>query len=159
MKRDGVSSSTVGCPWRVQNTQSAWGIRRCFTSVAALYGKYLQRVKRLDPLIEPVKPDDGDLWPIADEMAGIAWRYGMKLFTCSEPRLAQRPGFSKGACIDGNLLGATTTAATDRKMRGREECGCTKHTDIGDYGEHECGYSCLYCYANPSHERFSQQKA
>lgn len=144
---------------RVCRELSAMGIHCCFTSVADLYGKYMQRVRRFYPAKEPVEPNDGELWPTADEMAGIARRYGMRLFTCCEPRLAQRPGFSKGACIDGNLLGATTAAATDRKMRGREECGCTKHTDIGDYEKHECGYSCLYCYANPNHGRFVQEVA
>ncbi len=80
------------------------------------------------------------------------------MFACTEAVLASQAGFLRGACIDGRLLGASTAAATDRKMRGREECGCTLHTDIGDYLTQECGYSCVYCYANPNHRRFRLER-
>ncbi len=126
------------------------GVRTCFTSIADLYGKAVKRVERLYPGRTLRDPTDEELALMAGEMARIASRYGMRLFTCTEARLRKYQGFSKGACIDGALLRASVAGATDRKMRGREECGCTLHTDIGDYESQECGYSCIYCYANPS---------
>jgi hypothetical protein len=100
-------------------------------------------------------PSTAELAAIAAEMARIADMFELRLFSCTEADLAACDGFSKGACIDGTLLGGSRAAATETKMRGREECGCTLHTDIGDYVTQECGYACVYCYANPNHRRFN----
>ncbi|NBY46639.1 MAG: hypothetical protein EBQ56_02450 [Proteobacteria bacterium] len=40
-------------------------------------------------------------------------------------------------------------------MAGREDCACSKHLDIGDYVSQECGYGCMYCYANPNHRAYT----
>ena len=109
------------------------------------------------PAIELLQPTIEEVDLLSKEMISIARRFGMAVYACTESELADRPGFRKGACIDGALLGATKAAATDRKMKGREECGCTKHVDIGDYVSQECGYSCVYCYANPNHRRYQFQ--
>jgi hypothetical protein len=130
------------------------GITTCFTSLVDPYRKFEQRIKTFFPRIELRAPSIGEVDAIAREMADIATASGMRLNACAESSLAGRPGFVNGACIDGALLQGTTAAATDRKMKGREECGCTKHIDIGDYVSQECGYSCVYCYANPNHQRY-----
>jgi hypothetical protein len=128
---------------------SAIGIRRCFVSIADLYSKVVDRIRRIYPARRLRKPEDDELISMAKEMADIAGDYGVDLYTCCEPRLLSYPGFTKGACIDGLVLGGSSTAATDRRAKGREECGCTVHTDIGDYVTQECRFSCVYCYANP----------
>ena len=138
---------------------TAFGVRTCFTSIADMYGKAVKRVERLYPGRTLRDPTDAELEPIAVEMAQIAGQYGMRLFTCTEARLREYEGFSKGACIDGSLLKASVSGATDRKMRGREECGCTLHTDIGDYESQECGYSCVYCYANPNRRGLASRES
>jgi hypothetical protein len=133
----------------------ALGVARCFTSVADLYPRFVARVRRLYPGVQLRVPTDDEVADIAGQMVERARGSSLRLLSCSEARLAGQPGFEKGACVDGALLGATTRGASDRKMRGREECGCTLHTDVGDYATQECGYSCIYCYANPSHRRYN----
>lgn len=132
---------------------SRLGVRRCFTSFADRYAKYEQRVRRLRG-IALRDPSPEEAASIAGEMAAIAHSHGVQLLACTEPLLAACDGFAKGACIDGRLLKGPIAAATDRRMRGREECGCTLHVDIGDYASQECGDSCIYCYANPNYRRF-----
>lgn len=136
-------------------TLTSIGVTTCFTSVADHYAKFRQRMHQSFPDLSLRDPSTAELTAIATEMARIADMVGLRLFSCTEAALAACDGFSKGACIDGTLLGGSRAAATDTKMRGREECGCTLHTDIGDYVTQECGYSCLYCYANPNHRRFA----
>ncbi|MBI2941199.1 MAG: DUF1848 family protein [Chloroflexi bacterium] len=132
-------------------------VRICFTSVADRYAKFEQRINRMFPHIALRDPDGPELEAIAGRMVEIATTHGMELLSCTEPGLASRPGFQKGSCIDGPLLGGRSGEATDRKMKGRTECGCTVHTDIGDYVTQECRYSCVYCYANPNSRRFRVQ--
>ena len=131
------------------------GITRCVTSLADHYAKFRQRMKRLYPEKQLRDPSTDELVAVARTMAEIAQSYGIRLQACSEPRLAERTGFEKARCIDGACLNlrAPTAAATDTKLKGREECGCTLHTDIGDYEEQDCSYSCIYCYARNSLDR------
>lgn len=136
------------------------GVRRCYTSLADRYLKFEQRIKRFFPHITLRDPEDSEVAVLAQEMAQVAAGYGMQVFSCTEAALARCAGFRKGSCIDGPLLGGRTKRlATDQKMRGREECACTLHADIGDYVTQECGYSCVYCYANPNHRRFGARRA
>ena len=132
------------------------GIRRCITSLADPYRKFQQRLKRLYPEKQLREASTDEVAEITRSMAEIGQIYRIRIEACSEARLAARPGVERARCIDGACLSpqASRAAATDTKMPGREECGCTLHTDVGDYEEHECGYACIYCYANPNHERF-----
>jgi hypothetical protein len=141
------------------------GIRRCFTSVADHYQKVERRFARFFPHVTLRTPRTEELESIANAMSMIARDHGIEVHTCTEPRLETLGGFAHGSCIDGALLqrhagsGAKVSLAkaTDRSYPGRAECGCTVHTDIGDYEEHECRYSCAYCYANPNHRRFEHE--
>jgi hypothetical protein len=126
------------------------GVQRCFLSFAHLYGRAVRRVARAHSGTALREPAEEEMSAIAAGMRHIAGAHHVRLLACTEPQLLRFEGFTKGACVDGGLLGGRVSAATDRKMRGREECGCTVHTDIGDYVDQECGYSCIYCYANPS---------
>lgn len=133
---------------------TAVGVTTCFTSIADRYGKFEQRMRRHFSGCELRDPSTEEIDTIAVDMSDVARAHRLRLYSCTEAALAANDGFEKGACIDGRLLGGSKAAATDTKMRGREECGCTLHTDIGDYVTQECGYSCVYCYANPNHRRF-----
>ena len=130
------------------------GISRCITSLADRYAKFERRISQSFPGIELRDPSEDEITDITGKMAQIANIYGVLLLSCTEPGLVCRAGFTRASCIDGGLLRGPTAPATDVKMRGREECGCTLHTDIGDYVTQECGYACIYCYANPNHRRF-----
>jgi hypothetical protein len=145
---------------RMCHAVAAVGVRQLFTSVADRYAKFVNRLRRSLPGIALRDPSVEELDAIAGHMRDVASHRGIRLVGCTEAVLTER-GIAKGACIDGRLLARATgwkvptAPATDTKMRGREECGCTLHTDIGDYVTQECGYSCVYCYANPNHRRFT----
>lgn len=130
------------------------GVRRAFTSVADRYAKVEQRVRRHVPGVRLRDPAPDELAHIGATMRERAAAHGIALFACTEQPLVER-GLQRGACIDGRLLSAaacqraSTAPATDTRMPGREACGCTLHTDIGDYQTQACGYACIYCYANP----------
>jgi hypothetical protein len=136
------------------------GVHRCFTSFADHYAKFRQRVHRYLPGMVLIDPPDGEKQRMGMELATIAQAHGIVLYSCAEAVLEGVSGITKGACIDGafmsRVLGrpVTQAKASDQRMPGREACGCTAAIDIGDYTAQECGYACLYCYANPNHRRF-----
>lgn len=140
------------------------GVRRAFTSVADRYAKVERRVRRHAPGVALRDPEPDELDAIVTTMRELAAAHGIQLFACTEQPLVER-GLERGACIDGRLLSAaacqraSAAPATDTKMPGREACGCTLHTDIGDYQTQECGYACIYCYANPNHRRYTRQQS
>ncbi len=119
-------------------------------SFAQWYGKSKRRAERLgfayvDPPLEAKQKD-------ALYLAGIAGRYGLNLYCCSQDFLAGIPGVRPSACIDGRLLrachpeGLPVSVRKDRTQR--RECRCTESVDIGSYTQ-TCPHSCVYCYANP----------
>lgn len=137
-------------------------VRRIITSVVDPYLKFRQRLERFFPDVQLREPALEELSAIVAAMREISAAHGMDLVACSEPSL-EALGISPAACIDGNLLRAksgdrpSARKATDVHMKGRESCGCAFHTDIGNYESHECGFGCVYCYANPNHKRFKLQ--
>jgi hypothetical protein len=140
-----------------------FGVSRCFSSFADHYAKFRRRVSRHVPGMALVDPPAGEKQRMGTELAAIAGAHGIALSSCAEPALEDVAGIAKGACIDGALLSRvlghpiTRARSTEQRSPGREACGCTHAVDIGDYEAQECGYACLYCYANPNHRRFLQQ--
>lgn len=125
-------------------------IRDIRFSFAQWYGKSKRRAERqgfayVDPAPEEKRKD-------AVYLAGIAARYGLNLYCCSQDFLADIPGIRPSACIDGRLLqachpgGLPVSIRKDRTQR--RECRCTESVDIGSYTQ-TCPHSCIYCYANP----------
>jgi hypothetical protein len=140
------------------------GVQRCYTSFADHYAKFRQRVRRIYPDVELVDPPEDTKREWAAKLAAIAGEHRIELHCCTEAVLESVPGITKGRCIDGGLLtelgGQTVSCAkaSDTQSPGREACGCTRAIDIGNYQQQECGYACLYCYANPNHRRFASQQ-
>ncbi len=137
------------------------GIRRCITSIADHYRKFQLRMRRHFPHRRLRQPHPEELAAITGAMVEIGQRYGMRLEACTESALASQPGFCAASCIDARLLDprwehrqGAPPPATDVQMAGREACGCHRHADIGDYAWQECGYACVYCYANPNHRYY-----
>lgn len=133
------------------------GVQTCVTSIADHYKKFVRRMKRFQPHLELVDPDETEIRRVAEEMGEVAGRYGIKLQACTESSLAQlhQYGFSPASCIDAEaLIGTNPRAASDRRFARRASCGCHAHVDIGDYEWQECGYGCIYCYANPNHRYY-----
>ena len=137
------------------------GVTRCITSVADHYRKFQLRMRRHFPHRRLRHPEEEELAVITRTMGEIGKTYGIRLEACTESTLAEQPGFCAASCIDARLLDPryqqrqeSPSPATDTRMAGREECGCHRHTDIGDYVWQECGYACVYCYANPNHRYY-----
>jgi hypothetical protein len=136
------------------------GVTQVFTSIADHYRKFEQRMQRCWPARQLRDPDPAELQEITCAMQQMTEAHGLHLVGCTEPALTAC-GIAAGSCISASLLRQASGTkvpsgrASDTHMPGRETCGCTVHTDIGDYVEQECGYACAYCYANPNHKRFA----
>ncbi len=132
------------------------GVERCTTSFMTPYGKVLQRFRRLFPQISLVDPPPDQKRAWAAALREIAGTYGIRLSSCTDAVLFDV--LPKGACVDGRLLNSLSASRVScAKAPGRDACGCTHSIDIGDFERQECGYACLYCYANPNHRRFAGQ--
>lgn len=149
------------------------GIARSVTSFADSYQKVQWRIARSLPGAALVDLSVEQQRRLAAELLEIADHHGMQLASCAEPGIegveAGDATIERAACVDGALLNrlaagscdksaarvASTGPASDRRVPGRAACGCTAMVDVGDYQLHECGYACLYCYANPNHRRYT----
>ncbi|GIW13025.1 MAG: hypothetical protein KatS3mg062_0464 [Tepidiforma sp.] len=140
----------------------AAGIRSCVTSKVDRYKKFERRMKRLHPDKQLREPEPGEFEDILRRMAEIAEDARMSVETCSEAGIPGDCGVTPASCINAGKFDASKTSAndreppsaTDRKL-GRDACECHMHVDIGDYATQECGYACVYCYANPNHRLLS----
>lgn len=97
--------------------------------------------------------DEAAMHKIARGFSKIAARYGLPLFTCSEPVDLSEYGISHAACIDpemiGRIIGCPIRAKKDSNQR--PFCGCIGSVEIGSYDS--CINGCVYCYANQGMER------
>ncbi len=128
----------------------AAGIRTCVTSQVDRYRKFERRMRLLHPEKPLRDPEPGEFTRILTRMAEIASEFGIRVETCSESGFPDSCGVSAASCIDARRFEASTAPAADRSL-GRDSCECHAHIDIGDYETQECGYACVYCYANPNH--------
>jgi hypothetical protein len=135
---------------RIARQLAKLSIRRCTFSFAQLYGKVLQRERRLglrfiDPPLEQKKE-------ILAGLAGVAANLGIQMLGCCQPELAGcHENVRAAGCIDGpylcTVIDADPTGLDLRAHPSREGCGCTRSTDVGSY--ERCAHQCAYCYANP----------
>jgi pyruvate formate-lyase activating enzyme-like uncharacterized protein len=84
---------------------------------------------------------------LANELADIAARYGIRMFSCCGDYLVNDK-IKKAHCIDGQIIQElfSPEGFSYKHKPTRDECGCTESTDIGTYDT--CPHGCVYCYAN-----------
>ena len=85
---------------------------------------------------------------MANELAAIADRYGIRMFSCCGEYLTHEGSIEKAHCIDGRLIESLffPGGLQYKEKPTRQECGCTESSDIGAYDT--CPHGCVYCYAN-----------
>ena len=123
---------------------------RVTTSYLAMYGHVANKLKECG--LNLIHLDQGGQIRFFEQMAEIAQKYGISLYSCASPVLEKAPGISKGSCIDGILLerlfGGRVKKSKDHGQRAA--CACTCSKDIGMYSKSPFGMKCLhgckYCY-------------
>ncbi len=141
--KDGSLRHNLGAFERIASFAAKCGVKRCVISFVTLYRKVLLRQRRLGVWFEELSSERKR--EIAAELADKAARFGIKVFACCQPVLAEV--VAPSACISGELLSelAGEPAPTKKDPGQRKECNCTVSVDIGRY--RSCRYRCAYCYA------------
>ncbi len=143
-------------------TIASFGVRRVYFSFAHPYAKISKRMKRFMPKRRLFSLSVEAQTAILNPMIETAYANGMQLHSCCNDTLAQLPGVERGGCINGALLNRLQEGerVSEAKTPSRQDCGCTRSIDIGDYVTQPCSFGCIYCYANPRlSEPASQQSA
>jgi len=124
-------------------------IRRCYISFPTVYGKVERSFNNFTSStgIHLSNLDIQDRITLAEKLAYIAEKYGIKIFSCCGDYLTGEK-INKGHCINGDILSSISGKDLSKlKIRPtRKECGCTESVDIGIYDS--CPHGCIYCYAN-----------
>jgi hypothetical protein len=129
---------------------SAMGIDKCYFSYVTDYLKFRRRISQKCPDMRIFSADHTNFLQILDEMRRISAEFGIKLYSCCNDLLIG-DNTEKGHCISGGLLNNLTgrKLVSEAKTPTRNDCGCTRSIDIGDYIKQPCYTGCIYCYANP----------
>jgi len=129
-------------------------VERCYFSFVARYGKVIRNFAEFEKSQGLKIFDSSDDFKIelANELAFIADRYGIEMFSCCGDYLVN-DRIKKAHCIDGRIIEHLFSPDdfSYKTKPTRAECGCTESTDIGTYDT--CPHSCVYCYANTNKRR------
>jgi hypothetical protein len=124
---------------------------RIITSYLCLYPHVKKRLASIEADMVPLEEAKRILF--FERMAEIACKYGLLLYSCSNPVLEEAKGIQKASCIDGALLESVFCGRVRKSKDAgqRQACGCTCSRDIGSYVKNgagmSCGHGCVYCYA------------
>jgi len=129
-------------------------VERCYFSFVAKYGKVIRNFVEFEKSHNLKIFDNSTDFKIdlANELATIAARYGIEMFSCCGDYLVGEK-IKKAHCIDGRII-EQLFSPDDFSYKAkptRAECGCTESTDIGTYDT--CPHGCVYCYANTNKGR------
>lgn len=122
--------------------------KRVMISFADMYKKTERNLAAIkDFKYQDIASDKDGMLELAGFMAEVAAKYGMEIQSCTEKINLSCVGIGHGKCIDDGLmqseLGLTLNSEKDKGQR--DECGCIKSIDIGQYNT--CLHGCSYCYA------------
>jgi len=125
--------------------------RRVVISFTHFYGSVVRKLMRLEKVAKvrfhDITGDEAGMRKMAGSMAGVAASHGMEIVSCATKLDLTEQGIGRGKCIDDALIkrafGISVPSAKDPYQR--EECGCVRSRDIGQYNT--CVHDCVYCYA------------
>jgi len=126
------------------------GIRCCYFSFVTLYSKVIKRFKSKYPDFVVANHNSELYRTTLLTMQEICAKYDIVLYSCCNDKLVSGE-VQKGSCISGSLLNRLSGEKRVSQARAptRQDCGCTRSIDIGNYIQHPCYFGCIYCYANP----------
>ena len=124
-------------------------VKRCYFSFVTEYDKVKRNFEKLAKQkgVQIIDWSENLKVKLAKELAAIAERYGIEMFSCCGDYLVGGK-IKKAHCIDGGIIKGLffpQGLQYDEKPT-RPQCGCTESTDIGAYDT--CPHGCVYCYAN-----------
>lgn len=119
---------------------------RCYISFLDLYTKTQKNMGKLPDGLYLEDPPLEQKNILAIELADIAARHGITVYTCAED-FAVGGIIRKGSCVDAELIAELFPhkSFVIRESLNRNKCGCSDHRDIGAYDT--CPHGCIYCYA------------
>lgn len=124
-------------------------VERCYFSFVVEYSKVKRNFEELERKtgLKITNPNNDFKIELANDLAAIAERYGIQMFTCCGDYLIN-DSIYKAHCIDGSIIESLffPNGLRHKQKPTRKECGCTESTDIGTYDT--CPHGCVYCYAN-----------
>lgn len=129
-------------------------VERCYFSFVTEYNKVKRNFEELEKTKGISITDCSADFKIelANELAAIAERFGIEMFSCCGDYLVNN-SIKKAHCIDGSIIESLffPEGLQYAEKPTRKECGCTESTDIGTYDT--CPHGCIYCYANVNKEK------
>jgi len=124
-------------------------VERCYFSFITEYEKVKRNLAELEKTHGAKIVDAGIEFKVelANELASIAQRYGIEMFSCCGDYLVGEKT-KKAHCIDGSIIESLfyPDGLQYSEKPTRKECGCTESIDVGAYDT--CPHGCIYCYAN-----------
>ena len=125
-------------------------VERCYISFVTNYSKVKRNFEELERTTGVKIVDSSKEFKInlANELADIAGRHGIRMYSCCGDYLTRSGRIEKAHCIDGAIIESLffPNGLNYREKPTRKECGCTESSDIGTYDT--CPHGCVYCYAN-----------
>ena len=125
-------------------------VERCYISFVTNYSKVNRNFEELERTtgVKIVDCREDFKIDLANELAAIAERHGIRMYSCCGDYLTNGGSIEKARCIDGRVIESLffPEGLKYREKPTREECGCTESSDIGAYDT--CPHGCVYCYAN-----------
>lgn len=122
--------------------------KRSVISFADFYKKTERNLKAVEGLTySDLLQQEDQVAELVRFMSDCAKSNDMEISSCSESIDLSQYGIPHGKCIDDELIRDEFGILLDsKKDKGqREECGCIKSIDIGEYNT--CMHGCSYCYA------------
>jgi len=132
-------------------------VERCYFSFVTQYNKVRRNLAELAAAtgVEIIDCSEDFKIDLANELAGIAQRHGIQMFSCCGDYLVNDQ-IKKAHCIDGGIIESLffPDGFECEEKPTRPQCGCTESIDIGTYDT--CPHGCVYCYANANKQTARQ---
>ncbi len=128
---------------------------RCYFSFVSWYQKVRRNFAQVEKAdgIQFREAEWEERLRLTGQLAQIAARHHITLFSCCQDTLCAVPQVAKAHCVDIETI-RLIAPERFRRLRAaptRADCGCYESRDLGYYDS--CPHGCVYCYANLNREK------